>query len=109
MEKNQKTMWIILSVSMAGLLAGLLAAAYQIPEGPWQLAAIIGITVVFLIPCFYALKLEVGTGAYKCKVCGHEIKPTYREALCAMHLGTTRHLKCPTCGKRTWCKKIWTK
>ena len=34
---------------------------------------LIGICVVFLIPCFYALKLEVSVGAYKCKNCGHEI------------------------------------
>ena len=27
-------------------------------------------------------------------------------ALNAMHMGTTRYLKCPTCGKRRWCKKV---
>ena len=43
---------------------------------------------------------------YKCKNCGHEIIPTYSEALWAMHRGTTRYLKCPKCNKRTWCKKI---
>ena len=37
--------------------------------------------------------------------CGCEIKPTYQEALNAMHMGTTRYLKCPNCKKRTWCKK----
>ena len=37
---------------------------------------------------------------------GYEIVPTYSEALWAMHRGTTRHLKCPKCNKRTWCKKI---
>ncbi|MBR2897741.1 MAG: hypothetical protein IKC04_07655 [Oscillospiraceae bacterium] len=109
MEKNQKAMWLILGVSVTGLFAGLLAAVHWIPEGPWLLAAIIGICIVFLIPCFYALRLEVSTGAYRCKTCGHEIVPTYREALCAPHCGTTRYLKCPVCGKRTWCKKIWTK
>ena len=67
---------------------------------------IISIVIVFLIPCFYALKLEVSVGAYKCKNCGHEITPTYKEALNAMHLGTTRYLTCPECKKRSWCKKI---
>ena len=42
---------------------------------------------------------------YKCKKCGCEIVPTYKEALNAMHMGTTRYLKCPKCKKRTWCKK----
>ena len=109
-EKKNKTiwtsMWAIMIVSIIGLLAGIVAAAFFIPEGIWQLITIIGICVVFLLPCFYALKLEVSVGAYKCKECGYEIVPTYSQALNAMHMGTTRYLKCPKCNKRTWCKKV---
>jgi transcriptional regulator with XRE-family HTH domain/DNA-directed RNA polymerase subunit RPC12/RpoP len=109
-ERKNKTiwsaMWIIMIVSMLALFAGLFAAAFFVPEGPWQLVVILAVVVVFLIPCFYALKLEVSVGAYKCKNCGYEIVPTYKEALGAMHRGTTRYLKCPKCNKRTWCKKV---
>ena len=101
-----KSMWTIMIVSMVALITGLFIAAFVIPEGVWQLVTILGLCVVFLIPCFYALKLEVSVGAYKCKNCGHEIVPTYSQALNAMHMGTTRFLKCPKCGKRTWCKKV---
>ncbi len=110
LEKKTKiiwtSMWAILIVSMTALFAGIFIAAFLIPEGVWQLITILGICIIFLIPCFYALKLEVSVGAYKCKKCGHEIVPTYSEALWAMHRGTTRYLKCPECGKRTWCKKV---
>ena len=110
LEKKTKTiwysMWAILIVSMTALFAGLLLAAFLIPEGVWQPVTILGVCVVFLTPCFYALKLEVSVGAYKCKNCSNEIVPTYTEALFAMHMGTTRYLKCPKCGKRTWCKKV---
>ena len=108
-QKNKTiwtTMWAIMIVSIIALIAGLFVAAFLIPEGPWQLVAILCICVVFLIPCFYALKLEVSVGAYKCKNCGYEIVPTYKQALNAMHRGTTRYLKCPNCNKRTWCKKV---
>ena len=108
-QKNRTiwtAMWVIMAVSITALIAGLLISALLIPEGPWQLVSILLLCVVFLIPCFYALKLEVGIGAYKCKNCGNEIVPTYSEALRAMHKGTTRRLKCPKCGTRTWCKKI---
>ena len=108
-QKNKTiwtTMWVIMIVSIVSLFAGIFLSAFLIPEGPMQLIAIIAVCVVFLIPCFYALKLEVGVGAYKCKICGEEIVPTYKEALNAMHMGFTRYLKCPKCGKRTWCKKI---
>ena len=110
LEKKNKTvwtsMWIIMDVSVIGLIGGLAVSAFLIPEGILQLLTILGICVLFLIPCFYALKLEVSVGAYKCKNCGHEIVPTYKQALNAMHMGTTRYLKCPECGKRTWCKKV---
>ena len=109
-ERKNKTIWsamlTLITISIIGLLAGLLAAAFLIPEGVWQIVAILGVSVIFLIPCFYALKLEVSVGAYKCKNCGNEIVPTYKEALNAMHKGTTRYLKCPKCNKRTWCKKV---
>lgn len=108
-EKNKtiwRTMWAIMTVSIIGLLAGLSASAFLIPAGPWQLVGILGTVIVFLIPCFYALKLEVSVGAYKCKKCGQEIVPTYKQALNAPHMGTTRYLHCPKCQRRTWCKKI---
>lgn len=99
-------MWVIMTVSIIGLLLGLWYVSTYIPEGPLLLVTIIILCVIFLIPCFYALKLEISVGVYKCKECGHEITPTYIEALNAIHIGTTRYLKCPECGKRTWCKKV---
>ena len=65
------SMWAIMIVSITALFAGIFIAAFLIPEGVWQLVTILGVCVVFLIPCFYALKLEVSVGAYKCKNCGH--------------------------------------
>ncbi len=110
LEQKNKTiwnaMWTIMTVSIVGLIGGLAIIAFFVPEGPWMLVAILALCVIFLIPCFYALKLEVSVGAYKCKNCGYEIVPTYMQALNAMHRGTTRYLKCPKCNKRTWCKKV---
>ncbi|MBR3968314.1 MAG: helix-turn-helix domain-containing protein [Clostridia bacterium] len=112
-EKKNKiiwnAMWTIMTVSIIGLIGGLAIIKFFVPEGPWMLVAILTLCLVFLIPCFYALKLEVSVGAYKCKNCGYEIVPTYKQALNAMHRGTTRYLKCPKCNKRTWCKKVLNK
>jgi transcriptional regulator with XRE-family HTH domain/DNA-directed RNA polymerase subunit RPC12/RpoP len=108
-QKNKiiwTNMWTILIVSMVALFGGMAAIYFWVPEGVWQIVGVLGLVVVFLIPCFYALKLEVSVGVYKCKNCGHEFVPTYKQALMAMHMGTTRHLKCPNCQKRTWCKKV---
>ena len=100
------SMWALMTVSIVALLAGILIAALLIPEGVWQLVTILGVVIFFMIPCFYALKLEVSVGAYRCKECGEEAVPTYREALNSMHKGTTRFLMCPRCGKKTWHKKV---
>lgn len=108
-QKNKiiwANMWTILIVSLVALFGGSAAIYFWVPEGVWQVVGELGLVVVFLIPCLYALKLEVSVGVYKCKNCGHEFVPTYKQALMAMHMGTTRHLKCPNCQKRTWCKKV---
>ena len=110
LEKKNKavwsSMWIIMIISITVLIAGIFIAAFLIPKGVWQLVTILCVCIVFFIPCLYALKLEVSVGAYKCKNCGCEIVPTYKEAMNAMHMGFTRYLKCPNCNKRTWCKKV---
>lgn len=110
LEKKNKTiwtsMWTILIVSMIALFSGILLIGFLMPNGVWKVISIITICIVFLLPCFYALKLEISVGAYKCKNCGYEIVPTYLEALFAMHSGTTRYLKCPKCQKHSWCKKV---
>ena len=100
-----KSMWVLMSVCIIALLTGITITAFLVPEGIWQVVSILCLCVVFLIPCFYALKLEVSVGVYKCKKCGCEITPTYSQALFAMHFGTTRYLKCPACNKHSWCKK----
>ncbi len=110
LEKKTKViwraMWIVLTMSLLGILTGGLLISYFVPEGVWQAVGMIGVCILFLPPCFYALKMEISVGAYKCKNCGHEIVPTYFQALNALHMGTTRYLKCPECGERTWCKKV---
>ena len=108
MKKTNKKGFTIVELVIVIAVIAILAAAL-IPEGLWQVAAMLGLCVVFLIPCFYALKLEVSVGAYKCRRCGGEVTPTYFQALMALHMGTTRYLKCPHCKKRRWCKKILTK
>lgn len=108
-EKNKAimiAMWTIMIVSIVALLAALTATNLFMKEGPLQLVVILSATVLFLIPCFIALKLEVKAGYYECKNCHHKFVPTYMQALNAMHMGTTRYLKCPECQKRTWCKKV---
>ena len=62
--------------------------------------------LIFLAACFLALRIEQKAGYYECKHCHHRYVPTYKQVNMAMHMGRTRYMKCPKCGKKSWQKKV---
>lgn len=64
---------------------------------------------VFLAGIGCCLKIEQSAGYYACAACGHRYIPSYSSVFFAMHMGRTRHLKCPKCGKKSWNRKVLTK
>ena len=52
-----------------------------------------------------ACVLERDAGVYECKHCGERFVPTMKAYLFAPHTPMTRQLKCPKCGKKSFCKK----
>lgn len=56
-----------------------------------------------------ALKIEQVAGYYECNECGHKYVPTYKAMNLAPHMGRTRYMKCPECGKKSWQKKVISK
>ena len=61
---------------------------------------------LFLAGCFYALRIEQVAGYYACKECGHRYVPSYKAVNLAPHMGRTRYMRCPECGKKSWQKKV---
>ena len=53
-----------------------------------------------------ALKAEQTAGRYECAVCGKRYVPSYKAVFRAPHIGTTRRMRCPYCGEKSWHKKI---
>lgn len=80
--------------------------SFLIPEGTIQLIIILVSTLLLLVACLYAVKIESLVGYHECKLCHHKHKPSYQEVLWAMHFGSTRYLKCPNCNKKSWNKKV---
>lgn len=66
---------------------------------------IIGI-IILLFGGYNATKIEQTAGYYKCAKCGHKHIPTYKSVFLAQHIGRTRYLRCPKCGKKSWQKKV---
>ena len=111
-EQNKRlllAMYIILITSAIFYFITLFLTCYFIPEEAKQLPVIIISTIIFLIAGFIALKFEVDAGYYKCRKCHHKFVAGYKDVFWAMHLGTTRYLKCPNCNKRSWSKKVMSK
>ncbi len=65
--------------------------------------------VIFATGIYVAMQGERTIGYYKCKKCNDTFVPTFGAYTMGMHMLTTRHLKCPHCGKRSWCKKVYSK
>ena len=61
--------------------------------------------VLMVIAIFYAGKVDYETGVYVCRKCGHTFKPTFKAYILGMHTLTTRHLKCPKCEEKSWCRR----
>ena len=61
--------------------------------------------VLVLIAVFYAAKVDYETGVYECRKCGHTFKPTFKAYILGVHTLTTRHLRCPRCEEKSWCRR----
>ena len=65
--------------------------------------------LIFIIGMYAAMQGERTIGYYQCKECGDTFVPTFKAYTMGIHLFSTRRLKCPHCGKKSWCKKILAK
>ena len=91
------------------LFALVFVAAFVQMETWLKIALIVSGFILFLAGCFYALRLEQVAGFYMCKHCKHSYVPTYKAISMAMHMGRTRYMRCPQCGKKSWQKKVFHK
>ncbi|MBQ7452705.1 MAG: helix-turn-helix transcriptional regulator [Clostridia bacterium] len=98
---------IVLGYICSIFFIALIFLASYIQMATWlRVMLIVGGFVLFFIGCFVCVRIEQVAGYYECKHCHHKYVPTYAQTNWAMHLGRTRYLKCPKCGKKSWSKKV---
>ncbi len=101
--------WVIGGLSVVVLLVPIIIGAL-LPIEEWQKTAIVFLGFIPAVVGFgVALKIEQVAGYYECKHCSHKYVPTFKAVNLAMHMGRTRYMKCPKCGKCTWQKKVISK
>ena len=111
-EKNRQMLRMEYLISFPAVIAGLfmciVSAFVEMPV--WVRIALIAIALVMIFAvAFIAVGIEQKAGYYECRHCRHRYVPAYRSVNFAMHIGRTRFMKCPACGRRSWQKKVLTK
>ncbi len=108
-EKDKQLLsleWVLGGIAVVTLLSlVVVAAVIDMPDYTRWIIMSIGF-VIFMISMFFALRIEQIAGYYKCAECGNKYIPKYWSVFMARHMGRTRHLRCPKCGKKSWQKKV---
>ena len=96
-------------MSLLPLIASIVIANV-VPMEEWLAGLIVGVCVIpLLVATPFMIRIEQTAGYYQCAKCGHRHIPKYGSLFMAMHMGRTRYMKCPACGRRSWQKKVLTK
>lgn len=109
-DKKMLTLeWVIGILSCIVLFAPIFVAALLPMEDWLRVVLIFSGFIPGLIGLHFAMKIEQTAGYYACRHCGHRYVPTFGAVYAAMHMGRTRYMRCPACGKHSWQKKVLTK
>lgn len=110
-EKNrqllQTEVWIGTFAAFAGLVMCFVASFVEMPMWIRIVMIVFAFTMIFAV-AFIAVGIEQKAGYYVCQNCHHRYVPTYWQVNLAPHMGRTRRMKCPQCGKLSWQKKVLT-
>ena len=89
---------------LAGLSIILLSALLSAPI--WlKIGSIIFSLIIIILGIGVCCVLTVDAGVYECPACGEKFVPSMKDFICGTHTLTKRNLKCPKCGKKSFCKK----
>ena len=111
-EKNRQMLgteyWIVFPTVISGLVMVFVAAFTEMPVWLRIVLIVFAFVMIFTV-AFIAVGIEQKAGYYECQHCHHRYVPTYWKTNLAMHIGRTKYMKCPKCGKKSWQKKVLTK
>ena len=107
-QSNKKKLLLAIIIGLITLLSSftmfLSAGLLDIKEHQRIILIIIGFIILFL-GIFTCCFVDNSAGYFECKNCKKKFIPTMKAYILAPHTITTRKLKCPHCGKITYCKK----
>lgn len=96
-------------ISSISFMVLIFAASFAVTSSVWRMVMILIAAGIFVIGMLYCLRLEHDAGNYECPNCGKKYVPSMKAVIMAPHMGRSRRMKCPYCGKRGFHKKVLTK
>ena len=101
--------WVVGILSAIVLFVPIMVGAL-LPMEEWlRYVVVFSGFVPGIVGMCFAMKIEQTAGYYECAECAHRYVPTYKAVYMAAHVGRTRYMKCPRCGKKSWQKKVLSK
>ncbi|MDE5547784.1 MAG: helix-turn-helix domain-containing protein [Clostridia bacterium] len=89
---------------LSGLSIVILSTVLSAPL--WlRISCIVFAVIVIALDIGVCCVLTVDAGVYECPACGEKFVPTMKDFIFGVHTLTKRKLKCPKCGKKSYCKK----
>ena len=111
-EKNRLLLNLEFIIGIPSILASLalcvIAGYVEMPAG-LRIGIIVFAVVMFFVIVFILVGIEQKAGYYECQECHDRHIPTYWQANLAPHMGRSRYMKCPACGKWSYQKKVLSK
>lgn len=110
-NKNKKlifSMWSMLLITLMFFIETIILIMNYVNEKDISIWMIISL-FIFILSCIIIVKIELDAGYYECKNCNYRFVPKFLNVFFSVHVSTTRKLKCPKCGKKTWSKKVMNK
>ena len=111
-EKNRQLLrteyLIVLPAVVLGLVLILVASIVEI-SSVWRGTLIFFAVAMIVVFAFIAVGIEQKAGYYECQKCHDRHVPTFWQTNLAPHVGRSRYMKCPACGKWSYQKKVLTK
>ena len=95
----------IFAISLVAFFALVLVSGLAALEDWLRVTLVVASLVILFGGIFVCTHLDADSSIYECKHCHVHFKPSVGAYLIGMHTITKRYLKCPECGKRSWCKR----
>lgn len=107
-NEAKKKLALAIIVACVTILSGvaiiLLGALLSAPV--WLRICCIAFSVIAIVSGIgVCCALTVDAGVYECPNCGEKFVPSMKDFIWGAHTLTKRKLKCPKCGKKSFCRK----